>query len=138
MIEKILNPIIDHLKRSPVLQTAVASADNLMDQINNAFKHEPISLDMLVEKLSPSTDNLIIATESEEGIKFIGGELTAYLPPADLNRFALNLKLYYKNSSDEFVLKEREKMLDRGILTTDSLAELKEKEQSFEVNEPAT
>ncbi len=137
MIENILNPVIDHLKKSPVLQTAISSAESLMDQLNSTFKHDPVPLDVLVGKLSCSTDNLIVASEHAENIKFVGGELTAYLPPADITKFALKLKLYFKNLNEEFILKESEKKLDRDILTSESLRELEENEQTFEVNEPA-
>jgi hypothetical protein len=134
--EKLLNTAIDHLKKSPVLQEVRNAADSLLDHLNDTFKHDPISLADLVTKFSDSTDQLIIETEQNENLEFIGGELTARLQPQKEQKLSLILKLYFKNQKGSFVLKESEKQISQNVLTSESLEELNIQEQTFEVDDP--
>lgn len=138
MKEKILNAAIDHLKKSPVLQEVKVAADSLMDQLNKTFKHDPVSLDVLVSGLSDSTDQLIIDTERSDNLVFIGGELSACSAPQRPDTLSLKLKLYFNNPQDKILLKESEKQLDSSVLTSQALKDLNEKGiVTFEVDKPS-
>lgn len=137
MKEKALNAAIDHLKKSPVLQEIRVAADSLMEQLNATFKREPVGLETLVEKLSNSTDRLILHTINAEKIDFLGGELTASLPP-HTDKLSLKLKLYFRSVAGKTLLKENEKQLDSSVLTADSFNELREKGSiAFVVDAPS-
>lgn len=139
MKDLILNTAINHLKKSPLLQGAVSIANNYMDKLNENFVHEAVELDQLLAKLSPATDDLIIGFERNDGLTFIGGDLTVTLAHQETENFSIQLKLYLKDKKDKVILKEINKFLELKLLTTKSINELKSKNQiEFEVNAPDT
>lgn len=136
IIESLLNGSIDHLKKSPVLKAAAATADAAMDRINALLHKDPVSLDALVADLSNDTDKLILDAERNEGLTYVGGQLVAIAPASDT--FELVLKLYFKASDDKVILKESRKELAASILLAESLHELNAQQKiSFEVDLPA-
>lgn len=138
MKEQILNAAINHLKKSPVLKGAVKAANEYMDKLNQDFVREAMELDQLLAELSPATDDLIIGFERDEGLNFIGGELAVGLLPQQVEDFAIQLKLYFKNKQEKVILKETNKILSLNLLTDKSTAELNFKgHMEFEVNAPA-
>lgn len=137
MKEQILNAAINHLKKSPILKGAVKVADDYMGKLNKDLTRETIEISQLLAKLSPATDDLIIGFERDEGLNFIGGELTVGLLPQQLEDFAIQLKLYFKNKQEKVILKEVNKILELNLLTANSVAELNLKgRMEFEVNAP--
>jgi|GEM_PF-5112469 len=138
IFEKLANMSIDHLKKSPVLQETVKLADAAMDEINKQVYIEPVSLDKLAAGLSVDTDKLILETQQNERLKFIGGELIALAQATQTTHFSLNLQLYFQNLQNKMILKEQKKELAFTILDASSQSELKQKQKiSYEVNTPS-
>ena len=137
MKELFLNSAINHLKNSPVLQSAVAIADDYMNKLNTSFSRDPIDLQQLLEKLSPATDDLIVGFERDEGLTFIGGELAVFLPVQKTEDFSVQLKLYFNNKQEKIILKEVNKNLSLKVLTKKSVDELVSKNRlEYQVDAP--
>ena len=124
--ESILNDLINHVKKSPILNSLKEKVDQVAIQTAN-LKHDPISLDRLVQGLSNDTDKEILNIIRSENLNFIGGELIVFIQPIKSNIFCLDLKLYFQNNNDEIILKEKHKELDFYILDENSKNELMEK-----------
>lgn len=138
LFEKLANISINHLKQSPVLQKTATLADVAMDEINKQLHIEPISLDKLAAGLSADTDKIILETQQNEGLKFIGGELIASAQATQAAHFVLLLQLYFQNSQNKMILKEQHKELALSILDEACQNELKQKQKiSYEVNTPS-
>lgn len=120
LLEKISNILINHLKKSPVLQTL----DVLMQEIEEKFERQPIDLNTLVSELSEGIDTKILDIQEKEKIGFIGGELAASYHNSKSKNILLELKLYFKDSQDKFILKEINKEIDKHILNEKSQQEL--------------
>ena len=135
--ESILNDLINHVKKSPILNSLKEKVDQVAIQTAN-LKHDPISLDRLVQGLSNDTDKEILNIIRSENLNFIGGELIVFIQPTKSNIFCLDLKLYFQNNNDEIILKEKHKELDFYILDENSKNELMEKKTiTYEVNAPS-
>ena len=67
--------LINHLKKSPVLNALKDKVEQFAVQ-TSSLRHEPISLDDLVSKLSDDTDKEILKIIKHENLNFIGGELS--------------------------------------------------------------
>ena len=135
--ESILNDLINHVKKSPILNSLKEKVDQVAIQTAN-LKHDPISLDRLVQGLSNDTDKEILNIIRSENLNFIGGELIVLIQPTKSNIFCLDLKLYFQNNNDEIILKEKHKELDFYILDENSKNELMEKKTiTYEVNAPS-
>ena len=93
--ESILNDLINHVKKSPILNSLKEKVDQVAIQTAN-LKHDPISLDRLVQGLSNDTDKEILNIIRSENLNFIGGELIVLSQTTKSNIFCLNLKLYNK------------------------------------------
>ena len=129
--------LINHLKKSPVLNALKDKVEQFAAQ-TSSLRHEPISLDDLVSKLSDDTDKEILKIIKHENLNFIGGELIVFIQPTKSNIFCLDLKLYFQNNNDEIILKEKHKELDFYILDENSKNELMEKKTiTYEVNAPS-
>lgn len=129
--------LINHLKKSPVLNALKDKVEQFAVQ-TSSLRHEPISLDDLVSKLSDDTDKEILKIIKHEKLNFIGGELIVFIQPTKSNIFCLDLKLYFQNNNDEIILKEKHKELDFYILDENSKNELMEKKTiTYEVNAPS-
>ena len=101
------------------------------------LKHDPISLDRLVQGLSNDTDKEILNIIRSENLNFIGGELIVLGTSKKIDCFSLDLKLFFQNNKDEVILKEKHKELEFSILDETSQKELIEKKSiTYEVNEP--
>ncbi len=138
MKEKIMNMVIDHLKKSPVLQSAKSAVETALDHINDNLRFEPLELSALAERLSPATDQLILETEQSERAQYVGGRLSAIYSKDSGDDFVLLLKLYFKGGGERIFVKEVSKTLPAFLLATASLAELNAKgEISYEVDPPA-
>ena len=134
--ESILNDLINHVKKSPILNSLKEKVDQVAIQTAN-LKHDPISLDRLVQGLSNDTDKEILNIIRSENLNFIGGELIVLSQTTKSNIFCLNLKLYFQNNNDEIILKEKNKELDFDILDENSKNELIEKKSiTYEVTAP--
>ena len=134
--ESILNDLINHVKKSPILNSLKEKVDQVAIQTAN-LKHDPISLDRLVQGLSNDTDKEILNIIRSENLNFIGGELIVLSKTTKINIFCLNLKLYFQNNNDEIILKEKNKELDFDILDENSKNELIEKKSiTYEVTAP--
>ena len=138
LFEKLANISINHLKKSPVLQKPATLADAAMDELNKQLHIDAISLDKLAAGLSTDTDNLILETQRNEGLRFVGGELIASSQATQAAHFALRLQLYFQNTQNKVILKEQNKELALSILDQASQQELQRKQSiSYEVNAPA-
>ena len=134
--ESILNDLINHVKKSPILNSLKEKVDQVAIQTAN-LKHDPISLDRLVQGLSNDTDKEILKIIRSENLNFIGGELIVLGTSKKIDCFSLDLKLFFQNNKDEVILKEKHKELEFSILDETSQKELIEKKSiTYEVNEP--
>ena len=134
--ESILNDLINHVKKSPILNSLKEKVDQVAIQTAN-LKHDPISLDRLVQGLSNDTDKEILNIIRSENLNFIGGELIVLGTSKKIDCFSLDLKLFFQNNKDEVILKEKHKELEFSILDETSQKELIEnKSITYEVNEP--
>lgn len=137
MKEFILNTAINHLKKSLILKSAAATANQYMDKLNADLTFEAIELDELLSKLSPATDNLIINFEHDEQLTFIGGEIAACKLPQQIEDFSIQLKMYFKNKQERIILKEIKKNLSLKLITNKSAIELESKKYiEFELTKP--
>lgn len=135
-IEKTFIDLINHIKKSPILNAARETVEKVAVQTEN-FKHEPVSLETLVHGLSNDTDREILSIIKLEKMKFIGGELIVLNKSEKKDHFSLDLKLYFQNKSEEIILKEKHKELEISILNEESQQDLLEKGLiKYEVNEP--
>lgn len=135
--ERLANKSIEHLKKSPVLQKTATLADGAMDELNKQFHIEAISLDKLAAGLSADTDKLILDTQRNEGLSFVGGELIASSQATQAAHFSLRLQLYFQNSQNKVILKAQNKELALSILDEISQQDLQQKQSiSYEVNAP--
>lgn len=136
-IENSANAFIDHLKKSPVLNKTVGLVDGVIEEVNKNFKHEPISLDQLVARLSDDTDKEILQIQQQEALNFVGGELIVSSKASQDHYFSIDLKLYFKNSFGKIILKEKHKELELFILENSSKNDLLQKTViKYEVDEP--
>ena len=134
--ESILNDLINHVKKSPILNSLKEKVDQVAIQTAN-LKHDPISLDRLVQGLSNDTDKEILNIIRSENLNFIGGELIVLGTSKKIDCFSLDLKLFFQINKDEVILKEKHKELEFSILDETSQKELIEKKSiTYEVNEP--
>lgn len=135
--ERLANKSIEHLKKSPVLQKTATLADGAMDELNKQFHIEAISLDKLAAGLSADTDKLILDTQRNESLSFVGGELIASSQATQAAHFSLRLQLYFQNSQNKVILKAQNKELALSILDEISQQDLQQKQSiSYEVNAP--
>ena len=135
-VEKAVSNIINHVKKSPVLNAAKELFEKAIDQTEN-LQHEPISLDELVSGLSDNTDIEILKIQQQENICFIGGELLVSGKAQQNGFFSLDLKLYFQDKMENIILKEKHKELDVLILNEVSKNELFQQGIiKFEINEP--
>lgn len=135
--ERLANKSINHLKKSPVLQKTATRANDAMDELNKQFHIEAISLDKLTARLSADTDKLILDTQRNEGLRFVGGELIASSQTTQAAHFGLHLQLYFQNAQHKVILKEQRKELALSILDEVSQQELQRKQSiSYTVNAP--
>ena len=134
--ESILNDLINHVKKSPILNSLKEKVDQVAIQTAN-LKHDPISLDRLVQGLSNDTDKEILNIIRSENLNFIGGEIIVLGKSKKIDCFSLDLMLFFQNNKDEVILKEKHKELEFSILDETSQKELIEKKSiTYEVNEP--
>ena len=134
--ESILNDLINHVKKSPILNSLKEKVDQVAIQTAN-LKHDQISLDRLVQGSSNDTDKEILNIIRSENLNFIGGELIVLGTSKKIDCFSLDLKLFFQNNKDEVILKEKHKELEFSILDETSQKELIEKKSiTYEVNEP--
>lgn len=134
--EKSLSDLINHVKKSPVLNALKDTVEQIALKTSN-LKHEPVSLDSLVRGLSNETDKEIVRIIKSEDLQFIGGELIVLNKSQQKDHFSLDLQLYFQNESEEVVLKEKHKELEFSILDEKSQQELLNKGTiKYEVNEP--
>ena len=100
LFENLANMSINHLKQSPVLQKTASLADAAMEEINKKLHIDVISLNKLAAGLSADTDKLILETQQNESLLFVGGELTASIQATQTENFTLCLQLYFQNSQN--------------------------------------
>ena len=132
-----MNAVIDHLKKSPVLNKTIELLDSTIDEINKKFKHDPISLDELTSRLSDDTDKEILQIQQQENLCFIGGELLVSKTAQLAGCFSLDLKLYFQNQMEKIILKEKHKELQISILNEASQNDLLQQSIiKYEINEP--
>ena len=106
--EKSLSDLINHVKKSPVLNALKDTVEQIALKTSN-LKHEPVSLDSLVRGLSNETDKEIVRIIKSEDLQFIGGELIVLNKSQQKDHFSLDLQLYFQNKSEEVVIKEKHK-----------------------------
>ncbi len=136
-IEDAANAIIDHLKRSPVLNKTVDFVEQAINKLNQNFQHQPIGLDELISGLSDETDKTILQIQQQESLRFIGGELHVSKESKQISYFSIDLKLYFQNQMEKIILKETHKELQISILNDESKNDLFQKGIiKYEVNEP--
>lgn len=136
-IEDSANALIDHLKKSPILNKTVELVDKAIDGINKNLHLEPIGLDELTSYLSNDTDKEILEIQQQENLRFIGGELLVSAKSQQNDFFSLDLNLYFQSQLDKIILKEKHKELRISILNELSKNDLIQQGIiKYEINEP--
>lgn len=94
------------------------------------------SLEQVAKMCSIATDELILAQESQNNYRYIGGEfIISYINEA---AFKLNIALYFKDSNNEWIQVAAESQPRKlQYLTDESIVELRgAKTVRFEINPP--
>lgn len=92
--EKSLSDLINHVKKSPVLNALKDTVEQIALKTSN-LKHEPVSLDSLVRGLSNETDKEIVRIIKSEDLQFIGGELIVLNKSQQKDHFSLGRVINY-------------------------------------------
>lgn len=123
IVENAINAGIDHLKKSPVLRETAHLVDKAMDVVNKLVTREPVSLESLVESLSPGTDQLIVDIQNHDQLTYVGGRLNVFMGKLD-REVTLKLMLYFCGSDGKLILKENTKFIPLEYLTSNAIQEL--------------
>lgn len=131
------NKAIDHLKRSPVLNTTVRLVEQGLDEVDRHFQIEPIPLDDLVRRLSEDSDRFISNIVAKENMDFLGGHVVVRLDGENNEILMIMLKAYFSSSAQTIISKETSKTYDSTCVLKEDFERLLEVgEIAYEVNFP--
>lgn len=121
----------------PIIKEAAVLIENFFDDVADFLQKEPLSIDKIAEKMSKSTDRIILNATQKENLSFLGGYLHAIATEGNNSKIRLELKLYFKNSDGKNVIKETSSQIDSARVEENSLKELLSlKKISFPVSAP--
>ena len=127
---------IEAITKSKIVQETSDIIDKKLDEINKTTETERITLDQLLENLSHSVDEEILATARLSNLKTLGGTISILLN--DKSSIKMHLKSYFQKIDGKIILKESFKTVDNEILTESSLLKIQESVNPivYEVNPP--
>ncbi len=127
---------IEAITKSKIVQETSDIIDKKLDEINKTTETERITLDQLLENLSHSVDEEILATARLSNLKPLGGTISILLN--DKSSIKMHLKSYFQKIDGKIILKESFKTVDNEILTESSLLKIQESVNPivYEVNPP--
>lgn len=114
---------------------------NMIDVLSflNVFDKEDkkVTLDEIANLMSEHTDRIIIDLIRKESLNFGGGVFEVSYDNKQQKNFYVNLKLYFLDKKEEFLLKETSKIFKISNLADEDVVELKKlKKISYSVHKP--
>lgn len=97
---------------------------NMFEQFAKQFETESLTLDELIQKLSPSVDQDMIKTAKAQNLTALGGELYLIKEDARMGHFKVDIKLYFIDQQKNYILREKTISPQLLVLTKEAKADL--------------
>lgn len=122
------NPSASNQKqRSSLIDQMAQGLDalgNMFEQFARQFETESLTLDELIQKLSPSVDQDMIKTAKAQNLTALGGELYLIKEDARMGHFKVDIKLYFIDQQKNYILREKTISPQLLVLTKEAKADL--------------
>lgn len=122
------NASASNQKQRPSLIDQVAQGidalGNMFEQFAKQFETESLTLDELIQKLSPSVDQDMIKTAKAQNLTALGGELYLIKEDARMGHFKVDIKLYFIDQQKNYILREKTISPQLLVLTKEAKADL--------------
>lgn len=97
--------------------------DKFLDNINKDFHTDKLSIDSLLEQLSPEIDSEMKSTAKNKNFNSLGGELL--VSSSEDDSIQLNLKMYFSTIDNKIILKESTKYIRNDFLDDSAIEKIK-------------
>ncbi len=122
---------------SEVLQSIDSSLEKgnqLLDDVNEKYKRDPITIDQYLKNVSPSIDEQIKNYCQRQNMQSLGGEL---IFKGDTNdKIHIQYDCYYKDMTGKIIKTSSEKRLDKDVFTAESLQTIIDTSPKYPIDPP--
>lgn len=129
-VEKIIHGLFN-IQNSEIIQKSNA----LMDRLDETYHIEKITLESLLQELSPKIDQEIIKTAKQGNLTPVAGDLK--ISVKDDKHLSIFWEFYYTDSNNKYHKTQSEKVIDNSFLTDDSITRIKTQPLAFPINPPS-
>ncbi len=136
-IGKKVGQTLSDFEKSETLQTidnAVEKGNQWLDNVQEQYKREPITLEQYLENISPTIDEQIKNYCQKQPVQSLGGELIFKEDTDD--KIHIQCDCYYKNATGKIIKISSEKRLDKAIFTTESLEKILKTSPIYPIEPP--